>query len=1110
MGVASESGSDRIDRLLESCLELPPSAWIQRIEQLCTEFPEHAPELRRRYEEILSLGILGSQIEQDLATGRRVGRYLIRRRLGAGGMAVVYLAEAEESQEPVALKLIRREFLEVASIRERFQRELKAAAEIDHPHLCRVFDVGEAEGMPYLAMSYLEGPSLAQWIASGRNASHERICSWFAKLATALHEVHDHGFVHRDVKPGNIMFTSAFEPKLLDFGLSHVLDDKASHELTLSGAIVGTPAYMAPEQIRGELALIRPMTDVYGIGVTLYESLSGKRPFEAPTREALYRKILESDAVPLRQLDSRIPKDLSLVVSTAMAREPAERYRNAELLASDLRRIVEGKAVRVRPPGLWTRTRRYARRHRVASTMIWALLLLVLLGGIGLSGFWRALAREHSLSLVRASQLAESRSPRHALVLAQQARESRDDLATRSQLLRARAIQFPGKVFRGHESDIYGVDVSADGRLLASGANDNSLCLWELQTGRQLWSRRCSPLPATESTTTTGRTRTTVRRDPVLAVHFLGDRLVSCTLAGEIRLWDLEGSMLAQVSAATPETKARHKDVLRNAAVAADRKLLLVGGWRFARLYDLNSDRFEAVGPMLEHDYYVGGLAFDPTGSFFATGDAGLGMGNETAARYALRLWRRTNEGVELVRVLDSGIQMYGELEFSPDGRLLASGGRGRALLFDLDAKSRVELLPEAGLASFRFLAKRRYFGESRWFLVLASWHGLVEIHDETGQSLLGTNRLGTNVLQVKASLDGRSFACACTDNTTRVFNWNNEPIATLIGHGERVLRLAFVPGGGRLVSSSDDDTLRSWALEDPPNRCWPLTSENWLVRTVPGTNQLLCAPSLGPAMLVTEAGERRKLGFVRTCAHFGDAPALPSSAGPWVVSANLDAKSRRFVVSVLDLRDGQSLGRILVPGSECGRISFAPLRTGPEVFVATLDHLYLWDGRSAEAEEITTGAYPFVLAGPGRQALIHAEERAQILSESADGSWQRREIGPGFYRAAWSQRGETIGLVTGDGWVHLLHPDGSRRCPRFRSGKSDPLSISISPDEAWVVVVSRDGVARVFDTSGRAWLELSLPGAEARDACFSEDSHFVYTAHADGRLTRWPLQLED
>jgi serine/threonine protein kinase len=163
------------------------------------------------------------------------------------------------------------------------------------------------------------------------------------------------------------MFKDGDHPILVDFGLSHVIDERASHALTMSGALIGTPAYMAPEQVLGDTRQIQPTTDVYGLGVTLYECLTRKRAFRAETLVAIYHKVLESDAPGVRSLDPEIPTDLALIVSTAMAKEPPERYSSTRALAEDLLRFLNGKKVRVRAPSLWLRTKRYCRRHPVAS-----------------------------------------------------------------------------------------------------------------------------------------------------------------------------------------------------------------------------------------------------------------------------------------------------------------------------------------------------------------------------------------------------------------------------------------------------------------------------------------------------------------------------------------------------------------------------------------------------------------------------------------------------------------------------------------------------------------------------------------------------------------------
>ncbi|MCC6670287.1 MAG: serine/threonine protein kinase [Planctomycetes bacterium] len=332
-------------------------------------------------------------------SGRRhLGKYLLERELGRGGQAVVYLAEDVALGRPVALKVLRAGTIEFVSPDDlrRFRREAEVSARLEHPAICSVYEAGEAEGVPYIAMRYVRGTTLAQHIAacrssglasrsaalpagtpatdttsSSRRGEFDALLRLFELCARALHFAHEHGLVHRDVKPGNVMVTEQGEPVLLDFGLARV--EAEEHSLTASGVVFGTPYYMAPEQVRGEARAVDRRTDVYGLGVSLYETLTLQRPFEAPSREALYRQILLHEPRPVRAVNPRVPRDLQIVVETAMAKEPARRYQTALDLAEDLRRLRQREPIVARAAGPLLRGWRFAQRRPAVAVLLVAL-----------------------------------------------------------------------------------------------------------------------------------------------------------------------------------------------------------------------------------------------------------------------------------------------------------------------------------------------------------------------------------------------------------------------------------------------------------------------------------------------------------------------------------------------------------------------------------------------------------------------------------------------------------------------------------------------------------------------------------------------------------------
>jgi serine/threonine protein kinase len=211
----------------------------------------------------------------------RLGRYEILRRLGQGGMGTVYLAQDTQQDREVALKVPRLDRGPSAQVRERFLREAKAAATLDHPNICSVYDAGEIDGVLFATMAFIDGRPLTELIRAGKRLPERAVAVLVRKLARALAAAHEKGVVHRDLKPANVLLTLQNEPVITDFGLALRLGQEEAR-LTGEGAVLGTPAYMPPEQVNGETAAMGPACDIYSLGVLLYELLTGRLPFEGP------------------------------------------------------------------------------------------------------------------------------------------------------------------------------------------------------------------------------------------------------------------------------------------------------------------------------------------------------------------------------------------------------------------------------------------------------------------------------------------------------------------------------------------------------------------------------------------------------------------------------------------------------------------------------------------------------------------------------------------------------------------------------------------------------------------------------------------------------------
>ncbi|MFO0870936.1 MAG: serine/threonine-protein kinase [Pirellulales bacterium] len=730
-----------------------------------------------------------------------LNRYEFLRALGEGGFGKVLLARDTTLQREVVIKLPRRMSVATATLEDPFLAEARVVASLEHPHIAPIFDVGRTPaGQYYLVCRYLEGGSLAARLRQGRCSAAEA-AALIVQLADALHFAHQHGVTHRDIKPDNILFDRAGQPYLADFGLALRTTDSPT-----GTGICGTPAYMSPEQARGDSALVDGRSDIFSLGVVFYELLVGQRPFQATSLEGLLHAICQQDARPPRQIDDSLPRELEGIVLRMLARHPLERYSTAKDVADELRQFLASRrlepphpvvAVYGAPPA---RTADPVSRALIAFAII-AVLVAVTVGGMAVLGaaffYLRAGPADHPTPVVESSPLTESPVSRGHASEPTPPTSSSDAPADgppvrsphplgnspRNRQATSVETRTPERVWRGHTGPIRSLTFSADGSRCASGSDDQTVRIWTIAS-----SHPPEVLRGNESAVT--------------SVAFSPD--------GAWLAWGGKGgpSQGIEIMESATKTRRRLNWTARNYlsrvqcltfSQGSDR--LAAGGSGPTLVWNLATG--ELIGEFTWQQTlpsYVYALAFAPQGKHLAQGCHG---GSYEGHLDRLRIWDLQDEG--LSEWLLGGSPAFGlshaevrsAMAYSPDGQSLARVTPAAVVaqqppsavlsIWSLDeARSRNDVTLPGG-AIFALIPD----AQDGWLIAVATGS------QRSTLPLTGATEISPTQITLFRSRD------------SHVTQWE-------AGHAQPITILALSRDGKYLASASDEGDIRLWNLTSP------------------------------------------------------------------------------------------------------------------------------------------------------------------------------------------------------------------------------------------------------------------------------------------------------
>jgi WD40 repeat protein/serine/threonine protein kinase len=738
--------------------------------------------------------------EAPVATprARRLGEYELLIELGRGGMGIVYKARDIKLNRLVALKTIRSGGLASESETQRFLAEAQAVARLDHPHIVPIFEIGAADGLPYFVMALVDGGSLKQRLADG--PLPPRVAArLLQQVAEGVQHAHEHGVIHRDLKPHNILLqrddtvspggsatasspgvtqpggtTTApasgsvstkrppgqLTPRVSDFGLARLA---GAEGLTVTGEVLGTPSYMAPEQAAGRVRELGPAADVYGLGAVLYELLTGRPPFQAATPTETLRLVQDQEPVPPRRLNSGVPRDLQTICLKCLEKSPRRRYNTAAELAADLGRFLAGEPVQAQPPSVVYLTRKFISRHRLALSVA-AVVLLLLLGG-AVAAFI-GIDRERRMALAANEQLQEQLYD-NSIAVAERELTLNQDVSLATDLLERCPAHLRGwewdylmrlrdggrPPLAGHEKGLWMAAFSPDGRRIATASIDGTAKLWDADTGQLQRTYNGHAI--------LGISLPGVPSVPVMCLAFSPD-----------------GKHIASGSFTPNPFKLRDSRGV-------------------VKIWNPN-DGSEALTFQGAQGVILS-LTYSPDGTHIASSSI-----NED---HSFTVWdARTGKDERVVRGHATHVH---RLRYSPDGRLLVSASTdGVVKLWDAITLNEIRTM-EAHRAPVVDVA----FSPDSTRFATASEDGTAVVWETgTGTEVFKLRGHTGSCFAVAFSPDGKRIATGGFDKTVRVWDaaTGREKI-TLRGHKDMVWSVAFSPDGRRLVSGSYDKQAIVW-----------------------------------------------------------------------------------------------------------------------------------------------------------------------------------------------------------------------------------------------------------------------------------------------------------
>jgi WD40 repeat protein len=998
------------------------------------------------------------------------GGYELLKRVGRGGMGVVYKARQISLDRTVAVKVLPHGVLADKEQVRRFRTEASAAGSLQHPNIVAVHEVGLWEDRHYLVMDFVEGPTLAELARAGPLPPPRAAC-YIQTIAEAIHHAHERGILHRDLKPSNVLIDAANQPRITDFGLAKRLE--SGTDLTVSGQVLGSPQYMPPEQAAGRRGQVGRRSDVYALGAILYHLLTGRPPFVGEALSNILPQVANDEPLTPRQLNPAVPPDLETLCLKCLEKEPNRRYPTALALAEELGRFLRGEPILARPISRAGKAWRWCRRKPQMASLAAAAALLFMLGFGGVTLMWRraesqrqrAEADEYILAMNAAQQALNAKNPVRAMALLDrhrplgksEIRNPKSEIDLRGcfewrylwQQCQTEAEAVIGRL----SSAIRSLEVSADGQWLLAASDGGGVKVWSLPTGEEI------PLAA--------------ERGVMACAAFSPDSrlLLFCDQSpqsfGTIAVWDIQArKRLAPIRDARP------------------------------------------VGPM----------AFSPDGQWFGYGVAPPSSRKGYFGKHVVLLampsrQKKVNEVISLTEILDG--RHATDWVFTPDSRSVIFSEADpdcRIVLCDLVAGSEARYFPGHREATTAIAISPDGH-------ILATGAGYtdkdIKLWEVPSLRLLGelSGHEGW-ISALRFSPDGQTLASASADQTIRLWDVAARKARRVFaGLPGEVSRLCFTPDGQKLFSGASDGTIQRWSAD-----AQQVQSKLGFWRRQPGLDSVTMTSDgkrfaglrqggvhVGGVQGVTPPGELLELGTNNTCLLFSSdgrclfAGTQSGEVQMWSLDHRQPLRCLRGPAEPATRLRQDKQGRILVVihwknEAQLGR----PVRVA--VWNTT-------DWQQQKSWTVSGVASSYEVSPDGRW-LAAGDSYGPVQVWSLTDPSEIRTVASlgGTPSLAFSPDGRLLAAATLEGVVKVWEMPRLRELTEFRERSQSLFALAFSPDSRRLATAG-EGAEAIKLWEVATWQELITLGREGEtlsELLFGTDGNQLTARNSQGDLLFW------